>query len=120
MVGPSVATPFFSMHDVKLTKTGFTVKFTKPVDPTLAIEAKSYVVERWGYHYHPRYGSGKTNHKKETPTNVTLAKDGRSVHFEVPLEPERVYKIILNGYKARDGVPMANNMAWYTLNRLLE
>ena len=108
------------MHDVKLTKTGFTITFTKPVDPAVAKEAKSYLVERWGYDYHPRYGSGKTNHKKEAPTKVTVSDDGRSVHLEVPLEAERVYKIILNGYKAKDGASMANNMAWYTLNRLLE
>jgi hypothetical protein len=110
----------FSMHDVKLTKTGFHITFTKPVDPTLASEVKSYLVERWGYHYHPQYGSGKTNHKKEAPTKVTIAEDGLSVHLEAPLETERVYKIVLNGFKAKDGTSMANNMAWYTLNRLLE
>jgi hypothetical protein len=86
----------------------------------LASEVKSYLVERWGYHYHPQYGSGKTNHKKEAPTKVTIAEDGLSVHLEAPLETERVYKIVLNGFKAKDGTSMANNMAWYTLNRLLE
>ena len=112
----------FSMHDVKLTKTGFTITFTKPVDPAMAKEATNYMVERWGYAYHPRYGSGKTNHKKEAPTKVTVAKDGRSVHLEVPLEEERVYKIILKVgvYKAKDGTGTANNTAWYTLNSLLE
>ena len=108
------------MHDVKLTKTGFRITFTKLVDPVLAKEAKNYMVERWGYHYHPRYGSGKTNHKKEAPTKVTVSEDGRSVHLEAPLETERVYKIVLNSYKAKDGAPMANNMAWYTLNRLIK
>ena len=110
------------MHDVKLTKTGFTITFTKPVDPAMAKEATNYMVERWGYAYHPRYGSGKTNLKKAAPTKVTVAKDGRSVHLEVPLEEERVYKIILKVgvYKAKDGTGTANNTAWYTLNRFLE
>ena len=70
----------------RLTKTGFQITFTKPVDPILAKETKSYLVERWGYHYHPKYGSGKTNHKKESPTKVSVAKDGLSVHLEAPLE----------------------------------
>ena len=107
------------MHDVKLTKTGFTITFTKPVDPAVAKEAKNYMVERWGYHYHPRYGSGKTDLKKEAPAKVMVKEDGLEVHIEVPLETERVYKIILNGYKAKDGASMANNVAWYTLNQLL-
>ncbi|MBT7924176.1 MAG: hypothetical protein HN627_07930 [Opitutae bacterium] len=88
----------------------------------MAKDATNYMVERWGYAYHPRYGSGKTNYKKEVPSKVTLAKDGLSVYLEVPLEEERVYKIILKVgvYKAKDGSGMANNTAWYTLNRLLE
>jgi hypothetical protein len=112
----------FSMHDVKLTKTGFRITFTKPIDQAMAKEAQNYMVERWGYHYHPRYGSGKTNHKKEAPTKVTVAKDGLSLHLEVPLEEERVYKIILKvgAYKAKDGSGMANNTAWYTLNQLIQ
>ena len=108
------------MHDVKLTKTGFHITFTTPVDIAQASETKSYVAERWGYHYHPKYGSGKTDHKKEAPTKVTVAKDGLSVHLEVPLETKRVYKLILNGIKAKEGSSMANNIAWYTLNRLIE
>jgi hypothetical protein len=51
-----------------------------------------------------------------------VAKDGRSVHLEVPLEEERVYKIILKVgvYKAKDGAGTANNTAWYTLNQLIQ
>ncbi|MFP6888060.1 MAG: PQQ-dependent sugar dehydrogenase [Opitutales bacterium] len=110
----------FAMYDVKLTQTGFRITFTKPIDIGRANQTKTYVVERWGYHYHPKYGSGKTDHKKEAPTNVTVAKDGMSVHLEIPLETKRVYKLILNGIKAKDGTSMANHIAWYTLNRLLE
>ena len=106
------------MYDVKLTQTGFRITFTKPIDIGHANQTKTYLVERWGYH--PKYGSGKTDHKKEAPTNVTVAKDGLSVHLEIPLETKRVYKLILNGIKAKDGTSMANHIAWYTLNLLLE
>ena len=110
----------FAMHDVKLTKTGFQITFTKPVDTVNAADVASYVVERWGYHYHPNYGSGKTNHKKEQPLKTSVSPDGLGVHIEVPLETERVYKIILNGLAAKDGSTPANKVAWYTLNRLKE
>ena len=38
----------FSMHDLKLTKKGFQITFTKPVDQKLAGDANNYSLERWG------------------------------------------------------------------------
>ena len=66
----------FSMHDVKLTKEGFRITFTKPVDKNLAEDLEKYTVERWGYHYHPKYGSPKTDLKREKPSEVEVSKDG--------------------------------------------
>ena len=108
----------FSMHDVKLTKKGFRITFTKPVDDSLAKDAKNYSIERWGYHYHPKYGSPKTELKKENPTKVSVSKDGLEVRIEVTLEKSRVYKLNLGAIAAKDGAKLANAYAWYTLNRL--
>jgi hypothetical protein len=106
------------MHDVKLTKKGFRITFTKPVDLTLAEDLEKYSVERWGYHYHPKYGSPKTNVSKEKPTSVQVSKDGLEVRIGVTLEENRVYKLNLGAIAAKDGSKMANAYAWYTLNRL--
>jgi hypothetical protein len=108
----------FSMYDVKLTKEGFRITFTKPVDTTLAKDAEKYGIERWGYHYHPKYGSPKTGVTKEKPSSVKVSEDGLEVHLGVTLEKSRVYKLNLTALADKDGSKMANAYAWYTLNRL--
>ena len=108
----------FSMHDVKLTKEGFRITFTKPVDKNLAEDLEKYTVERWGYHYHPKYGSPKTDLNREKPSEVEVSKDGIEVRIGVTLEKNRVYKLNLGAITAKDGSKMANGFAWYTLNRL--
>jgi hypothetical protein len=106
------------MHDLKLTKKGFQITFTKPVDPNLAGNLDHYNLERWGYHYHPKYGSPKTDLKKEKPTKVEISKDGLRVNLETTLETNRVYRFNLDSISAKDGTKMSNTKAWYTLNRL--
>ena len=108
----------FSMHDVKLTKNGFRITFTKPADQTLASDPANYPIERWGYHYHPRYGSPKTELKRSNASKATLSKDGTEVLIETELEESRVYKLNLAAISAKDGSKLANTIAWYTLNRL--
>ena len=108
----------FSMLDVKLTKKGFQITFTKPVDPKLAGDPENYNLERWGYHYHPKYGSPKTDLKKEKPTQVKISADGLKVNVETTLETNRVYRFNLDAISAKDGAKMNNTRAWYTLNRL--
>jgi hypothetical protein len=108
----------FSMLDVKLTKKGFQITFTKPVDPKLAGDPENYNLERWGYHYHPKYGSPKINLKKEKPTQVKISADGLKVNVETTLETNRVYRFNLDAISAKDGSKMSNARAWYTLNHL--
>lgn len=108
----------FSMLDIKLTKKGFQITFTKPVDSKLAGDPENYNLERWGYHYHPKYGSPKTDLKKEKPTQVKISGDGLKVDVETTLETNRVYRFNLDAISSKDGSKMSNTRAWYTLNRL--
>ena len=108
----------FSMFDLKLTAKGFQITFTKPVDRKLAEDLNNYNLERWGYHYHPKYGSPKTDLKKEKPTKVKVSKNGLIVNIETTLEINRVYRFNLEAIFAKDGSKMSNTRAWYTLNRL--
>ena len=112
------ATLPFSMLDLKLTKKGFQLVFTKPVDEELATDLTNYKLESWGYHYHPKYGSPKTDLKKEKPTKVKISKDGLKIDIETTLEKNKVYKFNLESLSAKDGSKMSNSKAWYTLNRL--
>ena len=108
----------FSMLDLKLTRKGFQITFTKPVERKHAEDLNNYNIERWGYHYHPKYGSPKTDLRKEKPTKVEISSDGLKVTIETTLETKRVYSFNLEAISAKDGSRMSSTRAWYTLNRL--
>jgi hypothetical protein len=108
----------FSMLDLKLTRKGFQITFTKPVERKHAEDLNNYNLERWGYHYHPKYGSPKTDLRKEKPTKVEISSDGLKVTIETTLETKRVYRFNLEAISAKDGSRMSSTRAWYTLNRL--
>jgi hypothetical protein len=106
------------MHSVSLTKTGFHIRFTKPVDRTAAANADSYAIKHWGYLYQAEYGSPKVGLTEVRPSKVEVASDCKSVDLELPLVKERIYQFTLNNVVGTDGSTMANPTGYYTLNRL--
>jgi hypothetical protein len=108
----------FSVHDVKLDPNGFRVAFTKPVNRKVAEDPNNFQVDRWGYHYHPRYGSPKVENMKLVPKKVIVSKNGKSVFLEMDLEKERVYKFNFQKIQTHENESLVNHFAWYTLNRL--
>ena len=94
------------MHDVKLTKEGFRITFTKPEQGT-AGDPEKYSVERWGYHYHPKWLPENRPEKGKTGRRQ-VSKDGLQVNIGVTLEKNRVYKLNLGAITTKDGSKMAN------------
>ena len=108
------------MHTVSLTKTGFRIQFTKPVNREAAGNVMNYAIKHWGYIYQAEYGSPKVGLTEVIPTAVKLSADGLSVELELPLVKERVYQLTLRAITGEDGTPMTNSTGYYTLNRLRE
>lgn len=108
------------MHSVSLTKTGFRIKFTKPVDQAAAAKPESYAIKHWGYIYQSEYGSPKVGLTELNPSSVKLSADGKEAELELPLVKERVYQITLKGLAGADGSKVSNPTGYYTLNRLRE
>ena len=108
----------FAIHDVKLEPNGFRVAFTKPVNRKVAEDPNNFQVDRWGYHYHPRYGSPKVGNVKLVPKKVTVSKDAKSVFLEMDLEKEKVYKFNFQKIQTQENESLINHFAWYTLNKL--
>lgn len=106
------------IEKLHLTKTGFQVTFTKPVDAVEASKAASYQVKRWHYLYRAEYGSPKADLKDVNVTAARLLNDGRTVELELPLEKEHVFQIGVKGVTAKDGSALTNDTGWYTLNQL--
>lgn len=108
------------MHSVSLTKTGFTIRFTKPVDRTAAGQLDNYLVKHWGYLYQGEYGSPKVGLAELHPALVKVSADGLTAELELPLVKDQVYQFTLTNIAGTDGSPLTNVTGYYTLNRLRE
>ncbi len=106
---------------MRLTKTGFRLTFTKPVDPATAKDPAAYSFTHYYYLYHGQYGSPKTDITPVKVKTVVVSEDGLSATLELEsLVPGRIYELHPNGIKGADGEPLATRLAAYTLNRLLD
>jgi glucose/arabinose dehydrogenase len=106
---------------MQLTKTGFRLTFTKPVDPSTAANSSAYSFTHYYYLYHAQYGSPKAEVTSVAVRKVAISRDGLQATLELEaLIPGRVYELQPNGIQAADGEPLATRVAAYSLNRLLE
>jgi hypothetical protein len=108
------------MQSISLTKSGFRIQFTKPVNREAGGNPANYAIKHWGYVYQAQYGSPKVDLTEVVPTAVTLSTDRLSVELELPLVKERVYQVTLRNVTGEDAAPMTNSTGYYTLNRLRE
>jgi len=109
----------FEIHHVTLTKDGFDLTFTQPIDPDtvkpLALAAKSHT-----YVYFSNYGSPEVDQRAEPITSAKLSADGKTVSLTGPqLKPGRVYELRVDGLKSTTGEVVLHPEAYYTLNELV-
>jgi len=112
--------PMDILH-MRLTKKGFELTFTKPIDPETAQQTSAYSITHYYYLYHATYGSPKTDITAAKVSNVALSDDGLRATLEIEnLEAGRVYELRPSGLRSADGEPLATRLAAYTLNQLKE
>ena len=110
----------FEMHSMKLTPSGFAVRFTRPVNPQTVRAAGALKFKHWHYHYHGEYGSPKVGETDDASTVRSISDDGRTVYADLPLQTGQVYQISTHGIRAADGASMSTTTGYYTLNSLLK
>ena len=109
----------FDILAMKLTKTGFALTFTKPLDRATAGEASNYSFTHYYYRYHAAYGSPKTEVTPATVRRAVVSPDGLEVSLTLDkLVPGRVYDLRPSNILSDAGEPLTTGMAAYTLNRL--
>jgi hypothetical protein len=106
------------MHSVRLTTTGFEIRFTQPMSEQELENPLNYAIRHWHYLYRPEYGSPKVDPTKVSPRRVRVSHGGMRVHLEMPLVKNKVYEFKLLGMHAQSGGALTNPIGWYTLNRL--
>ncbi|MFM8271562.1 MAG: hypothetical protein ACKODX_04425 [Gemmata sp.] len=110
----------FEVHHIGLTKEGFALTFTKPVDPD-TLGRRPVSVSSYTYQYLSNYGGPEVDTRAETVGAATLSKDGLTLTVPVSgLKKGRVYDFRVDGPKAKDGTPPLHAEAYYTLNELVK
>ncbi len=108
----------FDVKAMTLTKDGFVVTFTKPVDPVGGARPGSYKAKRFYYGYGPQYGSPKRDETELKVTSVTLSADGLSATLVIDgIQKDRLVELGLD-LNAADGTRIRQPTLCYTINRL--
>ena len=107
----------FDLKDCSLTRDGFKLVFTKPVDPA-SLTADSIKVERYRYEYSYRYGSPERD-KAPVTVKLSIAEGQPDTVMLVAdkLVPNFIYRLNIKT-KAVDGASFDKGPVIYTLNRL--
>ncbi len=109
----------FEILAMKLTKSGFDLTFTKPLDAASAEKPAAYSLQSFTYNYWPNYGSPEVDRRGEKVAGVQVSKDKTTVSLKVDgFRRGRVYGLNLDGVKSTDGDPVLHPEAYYTLNEV--
>lgn len=108
----------FEMHAMKLTKTGFDVTFTKPLDPATA-KQDAFSLTSHTYNYWPTYGSPEVDRRGEKILDAQVSADRKTVSLKADgLKRGRVYSLFLEDILSADKDKLLHSEAYYTLNEL--
>ena len=109
----------FEIQSMSLTKNGFDLTFTKPIDKVAAADPKTWSLLHWHIIYHHDYGSPEADKTPAKITSISVSEDGKRVSLSLSeLLIGKVYDLTVNGLKAADGAELKNVNAYYTLNQL--
>jgi glucose/arabinose dehydrogenase len=107
------------VQEMHLTKKGFELVFTRPLDPKQAADPAAYAFKHYYYAYHQAYGSKQFDAQPVPVKQAKVSRDGRRVTLQLDgLKTGYVYELNLKGVQSAEGKPVLNPLVCYTLNRL--
>src|SRR5262249_46645569 len=90
----------FEMHTMKLTKDGFDLTFTKPLDAAAAEKAASFSLISFTHNYGGAYGAPEVDRRAEKIEAVTVSADKMRVSLKVTgFRPGRIYELHADGVR---------------------
>ncbi len=109
----------FDLLDVKANPDGFTIYFTKPIDPESAKKPDAIHVETYTYIYQSSYGSPEVDHASPVIKNVEVAADNLSLKITLDEVKEgHIHEIHFPGIREKSGQPLWHDVLYYTLNQI--
>ncbi|MFK5923584.1 MAG: hypothetical protein QM496_15505 [Verrucomicrobiota bacterium] len=111
----------FAVEKMSLSKTGFELSFTKPVNKEQAEKISEYQFSHYYYEFSQRYGSPQMGVTPVVPRAVKVSEDGKTVNIDLgSVLARKIYQLDLGGLKAADGTSLSHGMLCYTVQRLRE
>ena len=108
------------MRDIKITERGFRITFTRPMHAATLANPANFAVERFRFYYQYKYGSPWVDESRVAVSAVRPAADGLSAELVLAeLKPGFVYELSVPALRTTENEPVANPLAYYTANRLL-
>ncbi len=108
----------FEMQRIELTKNGFDIHFTDTIGSS-EVRMQDVLVTEFEYRYWDGYGSEPVNEKRLQVDRLEVSEGGRRLSLLLPLREETILEIKLPSLRSARGLPLENDYAVYTLNRLL-
>lgn len=107
----------FEMQHIRLLSDGFEIRFTKPIAEQEI--AKSLAIQSFHYKYHHTYGSPITDPKPISVSNLSLSSDRQVLRLKMDeLQAGKIYEFKFASLTDANGATLANNVGYYTLNKL--
>lgn len=111
----------FEIERITIRPHGFRIRFTKPVDPTLATDPAQYKMGTFTHKYHAGYGGPEVDQTVPVVRSATIAADGRSVDLVLnTLTLGHVHEFELPALLDENGHPLVHTKAYYTVNSVPE
>lgn len=114
------------IHTMRLTRKGFDLTFTRPVDEEHAADLSSYTLRRYYYGYYKKDASEGVDTSIELDvqnvpiTDAEISADGKKISLTLPeLKRGYIYELKLTNVQSEDGIPLSNTLICYTVNNLL-
>ena len=109
----------FDVHSIHLTKDGFKLVFTSPVNKEKL--QKRISMKSFSYEYTAKINAAKLDEKEHVISSFAVSDNGLQVEFKFDgLQKGKVYQIDYTGVEGINGETPNFTRAYYTLNELLD
>ena len=107
----------FEMKEMRLTKGGWELVFTEPVDAATAGDPASYQMAAWTYVYQSSYGSPQVDQATPEVLKAEVSDDNLTVWLTVKGRVKgHVHELDSSGVKSQNGKGLWHPKCYYTLN----
>ena len=107
------------MQEIKITKDGFLIQFTKPVDAAVAARPDTYHITTYTHIYARFYGSPEVDQTTATVTKAIVSADGLRVRIYLDkIQEGHIHDFDLAKMKSKDREKLLHNRAYYTVNEI--